>query len=403
MMVNRINIKRGFILGMCWMAYASIYLGRLNLSIAAPIMEQEELINSVQMGTLGSCFFFTYAFGQIINGYLGDIVNPKKIFSTGLIIAAVCNILIGFGPSVTMIFLLWSINGYAQSMIWGPLLKILAHTFIKEKERSRAAMILSTSIGVGSVLAILISSIVLEKGFETVFWVAGIIMLIIGIASLIFIPYVNQSKIIKREHVSFFKIFLDNKIRAILIPNMAHGIIKDNLNLWIPILFMMMYGIDVKQVVTYVFLIPLATLVGRLIFPWMYHRCRENEKVVVTIAFIVCIGSLMPLVAYQIPIWFAALLLACIALAVSVINAAFLTIFPLRFVESNNVASVSGIMDFIAYMGSAIGSVLFGIVIKYSGYKSIILFWIVISVISVVCMILSINNEGMVSNERVER
>ncbi len=134
-MVNRINIKRGFILGMCWMAYASIYLGRLNLSIAAPIMEQEELINSVQMGTLGSCFFFTYAFGQIINGYLGDIVNPKKIFSTGLIIAAVCNILIGFGPSVTMIFLLWSINGYAQSMIWGPLLKILAHTFIKEKER----------------------------------------------------------------------------------------------------------------------------------------------------------------------------------------------------------------------------------------------------------------------------
>ena len=402
-MVNRINIKRGFILGMCWMAYASIYLGRLNLSIAAPIMEQEELINSVQMGTLGSCFFFTYAFGQIINGYLGDIVNPKKIFSTGLIIAAVCNILIGFGPSVTMIFLLWSINGYAQSMIWGPLLKILAHTFIKEKERSRAAMILSTSIGVGSVLAILISSIVLEKGFETVFWVAGIIMLIIGIASLIFIPYVNQSKIIKREHVSFFKIFLDNKIRAILIPNMAHGIIKDNLNLWIPILFMMMYGIDVKQVVIYVFLIPLATLVGRLIFPWMYHRCRENEKVVVTIAFIVCIGSLMPLVAYQIPIWFAALLLACIALAVSVINAAFLTIFPLRFVESNNVASVSGIMDFIAYMGSAIGSVLFGIVIKYSGYKSIILFWIVISVISVVCMILSINNEGMVSNERVER
>nr|WP_283246237.1 MFS transporter [Zhenhengia yiwuensis] len=385
------------------MAYASIYLGRLNLSIAAPIMEQEELINAVQMGTLGSCFFFTYAFGQIINGYLGDRVNPKRMFSIGIIVAALCNILIGFGPSVPMIFLLWSINGYAQSMIWGPLLKILAYTYIKEKERSRAAMILSTSIGVGSVLAILISSIVLENGFEAVFWVAGIVMLIIGIASLIFIPYVNQSKIIKREHISFFKIFLDKKIRAILIPNMAHGIIKDNLNLWIPILFMMMYGIDVKQVVIYVFLIPLATLVGRLIFPWMYHRCRENEKVVVTMAFIVCIGSLVPLVAYQIPIWLAALLLACIALAVSVINAAFLTIFPLRFVESNNVASVSGIMDFIAYMGAAVGSILFGIVIKYLGYQSIILFWIVISVISIVCMILSINNEEMISNERVER
>ena len=172
-MVNCINIKRGFILGMCWMAYASIYLGRLNLSIAAPIMEQEELINAVQMGTLGSCFFFTYAFGQIINGYLGDRVNPKRMFSIGIIVAALCNILIGFGPSVPMIFLLWSINGYAQSMIWGPLLKILAYTYIKEKERSRAAMILSTSIGVGSVLAILISSIVLENGFEAVFWVAG--------------------------------------------------------------------------------------------------------------------------------------------------------------------------------------------------------------------------------------
>lgn len=60
-------------------------------------------------------------------------------------------------------------------------------------------------------------------------------------------------------------------------------------------------------------------------------------------------------------------------------------------------------MDFIAYMGAAVGSILFGIVIKYLGYQSIILFWIVISVISIVCMILSINNEGMISNERVER
>jgi OPA family glycerol-3-phosphate transporter-like MFS transporter len=402
-MVNCINIKRGFILGMCWMSYASIYLGRLNLSIAAPIMEQEELINAVQMGALGSCFFFTYAFGQIINGYLGDRVNSKRMFSVGIIVAALCNILIGFGPSVPMIFLLWSINGYAQSMIWGPLLKILAYTYIKEKERSRAAMILSTSIGVGSVLAILISSIVLKNGFEAVFWVAGIIMLVIGMTTWLYIPHIDHTKLIKKEHVSFLNIFLDKEIRKILIPNIAHGIIKDNLNLWIPILFMMMYGIDVKQVIIYVFLIPLATLLGRLIFPWVYHRCRESEKLVATIAFGVCASTLVPLVVWQIPIWCATLLLAFIAMAISVINAAFLTIFPLRFAESNNIASVSGIMDFIAYMGAAVGSVLFGIIIKYLGYQSIILFWIVISAISIVCMILSINNKGMISNERVER
>ncbi|MDU6853211.1 MAG: MFS transporter [Zhenhengia sp.] len=401
--MNCINIKRGFILGMCWMSYASIYLGRLNLSIAAPIMEQEELINAVQMGALGSCFFFTYAFGQIINGYLGDRVNSKRMFSVGIIVAALCNILIGFGPSVPMIFLLWSINGYAQSMIWGPLLKILAYTYIKEKERSRAAMILSTSIGVGSVLAILISSIVLKNGFEAVFWVAGIIMLVIGMTTWLYIPHIDHTKLIKKEHVSFLNIFLDKEIRKILIPNIAHGIIKDNLNLWIPILFMMMYGIDVKQVIIYVFLIPLATLLGRLIFPWVYHRCRESEKLVATIAFGVCASTLVPLVVWQIPIWCATLLLAFIAMAISVINAAFLTIFPLRFAESNNIASVSGIMDFIAYMGAAVGSVLFGIIIKYLGYQSIILFWIVISAISIVCMILSINNKGMISNERVER
>lgn len=377
------------ILGMCWVAYASIYLGRLNLSIAAPVMEQEALLNAVQIGLLGSCFFFSYAIGQVCNGYIGDLVNPKKMFTIGIIVGAFCNILIGMGVPTSGVFILWSINGYAQSMVWGPLLKVLAYTYEEEKKRARAAMILSTSIGGGSVIAILLASSVVEAGFHAVFWGAGLTMFVVGIMGWFIIPKGQHTQLVKRQRVPFLKIFLEPEVLRIFVPNLAHGIIKDNLNLWIPILFMTMYGIDVKQVVFYVFLIPIATLVGRLIFPWIYHQCAADEKGVAKVSFGACVAALAPLLIWEVPIWLATLLLAVIALAISLINAAFLTLFPLRFVASNNVASVSGIMDFIAYMGAAVGSVIFGILIRYSGYRSIILLWMVLAMVSVGCLIRS--------------
>lgn len=380
-LIQKFQMNQWIILIGSWVAYVSIYLGRLNLSIAAPLMEQNGILSGVQIGALGSCFFVTYALGQIANGYLGDKLNPKWMIMIGLIITGVSNILIGGRVGVGLIFVLWAINGYAQSMIWGPLLKILGNTYTEPKQQSKAAMILSTSAGVGSIVAILMATMNLGIGYKAIFFVPGVVILLIALISYKILPATHIQKI-EKVHIPLYKVFVDKEVRKMLFPAMAHGVIKDNLNLWTPILFMTIYQIDVKEVAIYVFLIPVATFIGRIIFPYIYHKCGENEKTVAAVAFGICVFSLIPIMIGELPIWLITLLLSITALSISIINASFLTIFPLRFLESNNVASVSGVIDFVTYIGAAIGSATFGVLMTLWGYTSIMVLWIILAILS---------------------
>ena len=61
---------------MGWVTYASFYLGRVNLSIAIPDLRENLSLSSQDIGLLGSGFFLSYAFGQLITGHLGDRISP---------------------------------------------------------------------------------------------------------------------------------------------------------------------------------------------------------------------------------------------------------------------------------------------------------------------------------------
>ena len=398
--MSKIASKRQWILLLCWLAYSTVYLGRGNLAIAAPIMEQEKLLSAVQIGALGSCFFATYALGQIVNGYLGDRVNPKRMFLGGFFIAAVCNILMGFTEFIPFMFILWSINGYTQSMIWGPILKIIASNFKEEKARSKAAIILSTSVGVGGILAIIIPTMVLGNGVKTIFFVPGIIMLIIGICNGIFIPrsdLSNDGAQVRQQHIPYLKLFSNKEVRNMLMPTLAHGIIKDNLSLWTPLLLVQMYQVNVKQLAVYAFLIPLATLIGRVIFVYVYRWLHEDEKSVVGVSFGICVVVLLPMIIFETPLWLTTILLTTTSLAISLINASLLTMFPLHFAKSNNIASVSGVMDFVTYVGAALGSALFGVFIEGLGYQAMLGLWMVLCIISIAI----IGHKFIISQDKV--
>ena len=73
--------------------------------------------------------------------------------------------------------------------------------------------------------------------------------------------------------------------------------------------------------------------------------------------------------------------------AVSIINTSILSIFPLRYAKTGNVASISGVMDLATYAGSGISSLVYGFVIDSFGYVPMFASWIAISVISVAVLL----------------
>ena len=111
------------------------------------------------------------------------------------------------------------------------------------------------------------------------------------------------------------------------------------------------------------------------------------------LGFAVCIVSAMLLCVKGTGALVAVILLSLIYTAVSMINTSILSIYPLSYQATGNVASVSGVMDFATYLGGGVASMIYGIVIAAFGYAPMFVSWAVISVISVL-MLVKINRDA---------
>jgi sugar phosphate permease len=167
---------------MMWITYASFYLCRVNISVALPGIMQEFGLTKTNLGIVLSSLFAMYAIGQFINGQLGDKLNSRKIITIGLIASAIMNFLFGFtGGLIGFMVVLWGINGYVQSMGWGPTVKAMANWF-PHNVRGRISGRLGTSYIIGGALSWLLAGTIIKYyGWRFTFWVPSIICIFIAI------------------------------------------------------------------------------------------------------------------------------------------------------------------------------------------------------------------------------
>ena len=167
-----------------------------------------------------------------------------------------------------------------------------------------------------------------------------------------------------------------------LFPAVFHGMIKDNISLWMTLFFMDQYGIDLEASAAFVLFIPVVGFLGRIAFPFLHKLTKEREYTLAFRSFLVCIAASALLLIKALPPIPALICLSLIYAAISVINTVFLSYFPLQFAASGNQSSVSGIMDFFTYGGAGIGSLAFGFIVAQFGYSAMFLTYAVVSVLS---------------------
>ena len=126
-----------------FIGYAGYYLVRKNLSLAAPGMISDGLINEVQVGIAMSAVSIAYAFSKFIMGSISDRSDARKFLVVGLVLSALTMILTGiipFSPSnsglnMVIVFSLMLIVGWLSGMGWPPCGRVMAHWF-SQNERS---------------------------------------------------------------------------------------------------------------------------------------------------------------------------------------------------------------------------------------------------------------------------
>ena len=109
-------------------AYSLFYLCRLSMGVVKKPLIDEGLFSASELGVIASAFYFVYAIGKFVNGFIADYCNVRRYMATGLVISSAINLLMGiiglgsgyagFPPyAAYLIFiLLWGINGWVLSM-----------------------------------------------------------------------------------------------------------------------------------------------------------------------------------------------------------------------------------------------------------------------------------------------
>ena len=366
----------------CYLAYVSIYVARLNLSMAAPSLKELAILNTAQIGVLGSMFSVVYACGRLLSGLIADKTVPWRMISFGLILCGVSNLCIGLFPSFIVFLLFWGINAFAQSMLWGPILRILSAIYPEDVAKKRASYI-STAVASGNIAAILLNTELINRfGTSWAFLVPG------GITVILSMLVVLQTRTIRPQQTipakaGYIGLLKHKALRRMLIPAVIHGVMKDNISLWMTVYVMEKFQIDLAQSAYFVLLIPALGFFGRIIAPTLYRFTSGQEKPLLVASYAACALCSLLLILFPVSAWVAVLYLSVIYMAVSVINACMLAFFPIQFSKDGLVASVSGIMDFATYLGTGLSAMVYGVMIDHLGFQSMFLSWAVLSVLAI--------------------
>ncbi len=381
--------KRRLIYLAVYLAYTSIYISRINLSVANPSLTDLGVFDAAGYGVIGGLFSTIYAVGRLVNGAFSDKAPPWLMLSVGLGFAGLSNILIGFLPTYMAILLLWSVNAYAQSMLWSSVLATVSGIYDERRRKSRASLMV-TAVATGNVAAILLGAWLITKlGVEFAFIVPGALNIVLGLAVALLTRRIPAGESgAKSSHISILSLFSRRDMLVMCAVSVLHGIMKENVGVWMVAYVSSEFGVDLSESSYYILLIPLIGLAARLVYPFALRACREKENRVSIIGFLICTAASVLLLFPTLGIGAAVPALGLVYASTSMVNTSITTIYPMSYLKTGNVASVSGVLDFASYFGAGISGMVYGVVINEFGYAPMYVSWVAFSVISILLLMI---------------
>lgn len=354
-----------------WSSYATFYFGRVNLSIVIPVLlATYQDLSLYSVGFVTSGFMATYALGQFLHGQISEKFNPFIYVTIGLLGSAIMNLFLGFSAGFFWALLIGEmIDGGFQSMGWSSTVRANAYTS-KDPEKSSTA--LGTAYQVGNSVAWVISGYVIGQfGWEWGFWTATIVMFIRAVSLYLTKPKFEFTPKRLGERVKLtvsFSIFL-SAISLCLLNMVRYGIIS-----WIPLYLYREHSIPIEKVGLNIFLIPLAGVVGTL----LYNKIKL-PKDISTVIYLTLLGVVFVILPNTRGLEMLILLILS-GLFLYGPHVFLVTTIPSRFHKESIVAAAAGFIDGWGYIGSVIIGILVPFLLDVTGNWDVIFYlWAVIS------------------------
>ena len=378
----------------CWFAYFSSYIGRLNFSSSMSEMILNNVITTVEAGSINMMFFLSYGIGQFVNGFLGDRFKPRYMISSGLMIAAISNLLMPLSTNTILFMLFWGLNGYANSMIWAPILRIFSENLYIE-DTNKACVDIASSMALGTLGSYFLTAIMVRIiGWKAAFFAPGILLTIVTVVFWLTIKKIEsyidkhgeeQDATFKRKievgQVAFTEILFKTGLLMFLVPVVLHGFLKDGATSWVPTYIHDEFKLSTSFSSIMTMIIPIINLFGAYAANFVNKKFRSEAKTsafffmlaTITLGLLITFGSMNPV--------FSAILLAIVTSSMMAINIMLVNFLPVHFAKYGRVSTVSGFLNASAYLGAAVCTYSVGLMLKNTGWNIIFLGWLTLSLI----------------------
>ena len=379
------------ILFISWITYASFYLLRVNIAVAIPGILSEFSISKTAMGGVLTALFAAYAFGQFVNGQMGDKFGARRMVTIGLLSSAILNIVFGFnqGWLVSMI-IIWGLNGFFQAMGWGPIVKTVACWFPPQK-RGMASGILGTSYILGSSISLLLAGFIAGHfGWRWVFWFPAIITIIgalhwalrirNGCENEGFETVERIDAALKYAGIkhSLGIILKDKKVWFASLCLFGLNIVRYGFLDWAPTYFFEVQKASISIAAYKTLIFPIAGAAGALSSGWLAEKVFKQKKAIVAaIMLLMLAAAIWFFVKIPVGNWVLSLVvLAIIGFLTFGPHMMIVTILPMDLGTKERASSVAGFIDGWGYIGAALTGVGTGFLLDHFGWHTAFYFWI---------------------------
>lgn len=376
---GRQQVNRLAILFAC--TYMVSYLTRINYGAIISEIATDTGISKTLLSMSVTGSFITYGTGQIVSGFLGDRISPKKLVSLGLTVTVLMNLLIPFCQDPYLMCAVWCVNGFAQSFMWPPLVRLMT-ALLSEDDYKRTTTKVSWGSSFGTILIYLVSPLIISTfGWRWVFVFSagcGILMLIVWNRH----SYEIEPE--KRPTGSGAKggaaHLFSPLMLGVMLAIVLQGMLRDGITTWMPSYIAETYGLsNIVSILTGVVL-PVFSIVTFYFSTQLYLKKITNPLACAAVFF--AAGTVSALALFLLTgenAAFSVLLSAVLTGCMHGVNHILISMIPPFFKKYGTVSTVSGVINSCTYIGSAVSTYGIAALSESIGWHDTIFVWFLVA------------------------
>ena len=362
--------------------YMVSYITRINYGAIISEMESSAKIakDLLSMALTGS--FITYGVGQIISGLCGDRFSPKKLVAYGLVATVLMNLLIPLCQSPYQMLAVWCVNGFAQSFMWPPIVRLMT-ALLSEEDYKKTSVIVSYGSSFGTIAVYLIAPIIISLlSWKWVFRISAIFGIIMIAIWLKLAPEVDAEKkaAVREGNSGAVKAMFSPLMICVMLSIILQGMLRDGVTTWMPSYIAETYNFsNVISILTGVVL-PIFSIVCFKITSRLYRKTFTNPMTCAGVIFGVgALASIALLIFTGKSAAFSVLFSAMLTGCMHGVNLILICMIPPFFKKYGSTATVSGVLNSCTYIGSAISTYGIAVISKNFGWNFTLLIWLLIA------------------------